>query len=469
MKPNGQINKHDHDVPENMYKPENEREPGWIDRDRLIRIEQEELESIGIKTSSARRTTSKTGRKSQSHERQTTDKRPNEQPDQWPLQTMKTQPRSPPVEEVEEEEEQEREEDRSNWDLRTPEEIAEDNSRATQIYTNPTLRKSGSRIPVLAASSIPISSDRVGRETPQSRKRGASGTGEDGGIAYPKTRARAGSAGSQHLLDTAEQANDSPRAASKTGSPTKMKPIATPSPQHATAMRKVTPASGVRKPSANTHKPRTPSTSNTNSPSQARPSTRSGTNPDRPRTAVNRPEGDPPWLATMNKPDPMLPPDQQIIPTHARRQQQNQWNEEGAVPKTYARDFSPLALHTADGLVKQPSPPLATENKNPLEHLSPAEEKRDSLRSNEKDENAWPLKPMPSVRSTSTGRPGTSGSIGGYSTMPKVVSSPPTTQLQSPRISNNPSINQGQRIQQLPIPPDDLGKKEKSCGCCIVM
>jgi len=40
---------------------------------------------------------------------------------------------------------------------------------------------------------------------------------------------------------------------------------------------------------------------------------------DRPHTPVNRPEGDAPWLATMFKPDPLLPPDQQMLPTHAKK------------------------------------------------------------------------------------------------------------------------------------------------------
>lgn len=34
---------------------------------------------------------------------------------------------------------------------------------------------------------------------------------------------------------------------------------------------------------------------------------------------INRPEGEPPWLATMYKPDPHLPPDEQMLPTHAKR------------------------------------------------------------------------------------------------------------------------------------------------------
>ena len=56
----------------------------------------------------------------------------------------------------------------------------------------------------------------------------------------------------------------------------------------------------------------------------------------------------------MYKPDPRLPPDQQIIPTHAKRQQQAQWSEAGAIPTTYDREFSPLAVQTENEL-KQPA------------------------------------------------------------------------------------------------------------------
>lgn len=34
---------------------------------------------------------------------------------------------------------------------------------------------------------------------------------------------------------------------------------------------------------------------------------------------IDRPEGEAPWLATMYKPDPHLPPDEQMLPTHAKR------------------------------------------------------------------------------------------------------------------------------------------------------
>jgi hypothetical protein len=42
--------------------------------------------------------------------------------------------------------------------------------------------------------------------------------------------------------------------------------------------------------------------------------------PNRPITPSQRkPSGDAPWLATMFRPDPLLPPDQQMLPTHAKK------------------------------------------------------------------------------------------------------------------------------------------------------
>jgi hypothetical protein len=165
----------------------------------------------------------------------------------------------------------------------------------------------------------------------------------------------------------------------------------------------------------------------------------------------------------MYKPDPRLPPDQQIIPTHARKQQQALWTEAGAVPSTYDRGFSPLAVNTPEGLVKLSSPAAVTEKPE--------------------DQGAWPLKPMTSVRRDSDQRPGTSGSqTAGYSTMPNVqnlavkspVASLSQSPGQSPLRSTFPSTKDGgptPRMQQQRFEEEDqTGKKEKGClGCCTVM
>lgn len=448
--PNGSnvnVNHGDHDVPENMYGDEDDPD-GWIHRDKLARIESQELQAAGMNLPTARRQTSMNGRKSHTADRISDDA---ESGTQKPYgREDKRQRISSPLEEEDGPPEQ------TNWDLRSPEEIAaEEAAQTSPLYINPVLRKSGSRIPVLTSSPLPIPQEHIERETPLPRSRAASGNaGDSQETTLPRLRKRGNSASSQVLLDDGELVNSTPTPTypakpSTQASPTKSKtaksPISTPT---TNGTRKTTPT--ARKPSNPVSTG--PATGSATSSPAVRPGTRTG-DPTRPRTAINRPEGDPPWLATMYKPDPRLPPDQQIIPTHAKRQQQAQWAEAGAIPNTYDREFSPLAVHTENGL-KQPTPPAPmSDNKN------------------EEANNAWPLKPMLSVRSTSTGRPGTSGSgTAGYSTMPKVITSPPIGRVHSPGIqAPNTGTFAPTRMQQLP-PPEDLPKdKEKSCGCCVVM
>src|SRR6201999_1549016 len=90
--------------------------------------------------------------------------------------------------------------------------------------------------------------------------------------------------------------------------------------------------SGARKASATRggisgqQRPRTRSAQHKESPTQ-RPGTRSGETP--PGSSNKRPEGDPPWLSSIYSPDPKLPPEQQLLPTVAKRLQQEQWEREG--------------------------------------------------------------------------------------------------------------------------------------------
>lgn len=440
----------DSDIPENMYMPAEDDPEGWIHRDKLAKIESEELQAAGINLAKARRNVTKPGPRDTSRGRRSEDRNPSEQ--RRPEVEESVRPRlTEPVEEAEEDE-------RSNWDFRTPEEIAE--STPSPIYSNPVLRKSGSKIPVLTSSPLPIPQESIERHTPLVRKRTISNsmTPEEG-IPVLKTRMRRGSTGSQPLQDEGDSTMVTTPTASKlltpkSASPTKSRPkTAQGSPPDGSSGRK-TSSNTTRKPSTNAKPAPTPATT------QQRPGTRSG-ELDRPRTAVNRPEGDPPWLATMYKPDPRLPPDQQIIPTHARRQQQAQWEDEGAVPRTYDRNFSPLAIHTGNGQVKMPSPIIPSS--------APIQEKEGA----EGDDggSAWPLKAIGGLRNSGTGslRPDTGGSAnGGYSTMPRV-----TNPVQSPRMGSITSVPtqpptrmQVQRMQQ-----DDNEEKvkEKSCGCCVVM
>jgi hypothetical protein len=444
------VNKIVHDIPENMYLDEDDPD-GWIHRDKLARIESEELQAAGISLPTTRRAIGKNSRTGSSLERSSEEvNRPEISTQRSYGREEKRQRVSSPVEE------EESPHDRANWDLRSPAEIAADEAaQASLVYINPVLRKSGSRIPVLTSSPLPIPQEHIERDTPLPRSRAASGTmGENQEMVTPRLRKRGNSGGSQVLLDDGGPVNGTPTPAnanvatgnsSLQGSPSKAKTAKSPTvtPVTSTA-RKTTP---VTRKTSNQTKTGTTATSNL-SPA-ARPGTRSGES-DRPKTAINRPEGDPPWLATMYKPDPRLPPDQQIIPTHAKRQQQAQWSEAGAIPTTYDREFSPLAVHDENGL-KQPSPP------------APVSEK-------EEQASAWPLKPMLSVKSTSSGRPGTSGSgTAGYSTMPKVVNTPPVGSITSPMMQSPTAVTASPNRLRQQQPPEDPKQKESGCGCCIVM
>jgi hypothetical protein len=444
------VNTIDHDIPENMYRDEDDPE-GWIHRDKLARIESEELQAAGITLPTARRVISKNDRRGTSVDRSAEEVNKLELgPQRSYGREEKRQRISSPVEEEDNPQEQ------RNWDLRTPAEIAADEAtQSSPVYINPVLRKSGSRIPVLTSSPLPIPQEHIERDTPLPRSRAASGTAsENQEMVAPRIRMRGNSAGSQVLLDDGEPVNGTPTPApgnaaagksSVQGSPTKAKPVKSPTGTPVTStVRKPTPT--TRKASNTT---KTSAATTSNSSPAARPGTRSGET-ERPRTAINRPEGDPPWLATMYKPDPRLPPDEQIIPTHAKRQQQAQWSEAGAIPKTYDREFSPLEVHTEDGL-KQPTPSAAVPEM-------------------EDQANTWPLKPMLSVRSTSTSRPDTSGSAtAGYSTMPKVVNTPPMGSITSPRVqSPTGGTFEPNRLHQQQQPPEEAEQKE-GCGCCVVM
>ena len=445
---------YDNEVPENMYRPQENDPEGWIHRDKLAKIESEELQAAGINLSSARRGRSKSGKRDGSRSRKSeesfnsgTGERGEEK-----------KPRlSEPVQE------EEVDEDRSEWDLRSPEEIAHD-SQASQMYSQPPLKKSGSRIPVLTSSPHPIPPERLDRDTPLPRKRTISNSMVPDEIALlGKTRTKDDNNYQNGVeeLATPTHKRVGSREGSKPSSPMKKDKLATATPPTASAasLRKVTPSS-LRKPSGPVKAGNGPL-----SPTGSTHRDRS-VETDRPRTAVNRPEGDPPWLATMYKPDPRLPPDQQIIPTHARKQQAAQWADDGSVPKAYDRDFTPIAVHQPEELAKRlsvtPSSPAVVDN---------AEKEQEG-----QGGQAWPLKPMSSVRSTHSNRPGTSGSItGNYSTMPKVAPSPILISSQSPRVGGlasprmaaAPSRLQEQRRDQ--EEKDDDGTVKKGCGCCIVM
>lgn len=182
-----------------MYRPENHDPEGWIHRDKLAKIESEELQAAGVNLANAR-SRSQSGIKS-------TRSRSSQEPDS--RREEKRQRLQSPAE-IEDEV------DGTDWDLRLPEEIEADNpAAASQIYANPVLRKSGSKIPILTSSPVPIPAERYERDTPIARKRTASGTMSfEGDLNMAKMR---NNGSSKDDSDTASLAI----ASSKHGSPQK--------------------------------------------------------------------------------------------------------------------------------------------------------------------------------------------------------------------------------------------------------
>ncbi|RFU28069.1 hypothetical protein B7463_g8275, partial [Scytalidium lignicola] len=367
--------------------PDNSR---WIHRDKLARIESEELQAAGIILPRTR-ATSKSGRRDHKNDQ----KRPR-------VGSIPTEEEGIP--------------ENAGWDLRTPEEAAEDVNDPYR-HLNGSL-KGLSRIPVNKASPLPIPIDYLERDTPMIRKQSGL-AGDDESISNSRTRGRSES------VKAFEETAATPPSGKKAGSD--MSPLKkTAAPKKGSANR--APSAGQR--------PKTRSGSNNST--LARPPTRSG---DGTPSTNKRPEGDPPWLATMYKPDPRLPPDQQLLPTVAKRLQQEQWEKEGKFGNIYDKEFRPL-----NDELFQPPPEITSP---PSEQPQKTEER----------EAEWPLKD-PKASQLSSGRPGTS-SGGTYSTMPKITGVPQGSGIANPMTPGHPAV---QRTQESPQDSEKGG-----CGCCIIM
>ncbi|KAJ5948710.1 hypothetical protein N7454_002017 [Penicillium verhagenii] len=393
----------------------------WIHRDKLAKIESEELHQAAIIFQRRIRAESKSSagreRSHDSHQSGSASvSSPNaEYPEPWP-QMHESSQNGPGNGENNE---------RQHWDLRRPEEIAADEA-AAGFYNHPGLRKSSSRIPIAASSPVPLV---PGRDSRGPRSRAATDEDDEGRgrraseplaldmePSTPSTGSRPGSRGFNGFNTTQNTpAKKTPGKVTGSGN----RKTSAPPPNN----RKTSSTARSRAVSGNTTQ---------------RPTTRSGE--IRPTTAANRPEGDPPWLATMYKPDPRLPPDQQMLPTLARKMQQEQWEKEGRTPNTYGRDFAPLAVYPND-LPRVP-PKVEDENEEPVE---------DSQQMNTLQ---MEIEEPPKARTPEPPRPNTST---GYSTMPKVQDTPPMG------LTPNPNW------QPPVVTAQEKPKKEKSCGCCVVM
>ena len=457
-----------------MYLDEDPESSKWVHRDKLAMIESHELQEAGIKLprhSSLRgRSNSKPkGRRghSRGHSRQQSVNGDSEQAreklgagedKQQRLQSPVRQEEGTPNNDLDT-----RKSD-MNFDLRTPEEIAANpyDSSSSPAYRQQGLRSGSSRIPLPTSSPMPIPQEHRERHTPLPRTRGASGSWDEDGLVYNKSRPRSQSVGSPILLDESRPLSDT--RTSMTSAPTGESPSTSPSKQR--AVGKPVKTDNARKASTAlrnvSEQPKARSTSvNSRSSPATRPKSRSGLEA-RPATATNRPEGEAPWLATMYKPDPRLPPEQQLLPTHAKRLQQEQLDQQAKVAGSDSRrpqPFSPVAVHTHNGL--QPPSPVTKMAPRDMNEKSPAG-----------NQPGWPLKPSPKPSTMNIngggggGSPGGASDHGGYTTVPKVRTTPPTGTISSPR----PMVQQAPRGQPDRERLDEKGKqKEKGCNCCAVM
>lgn len=433
--------------------PAEEQDEGWIHRDKLREIEIQEMEQAGMRIRQPRRSASTgPGASQRSTSRsmsRTGIRRPmsREQLGESPVEDngygdfKRKRVSTIPAADASEEQEAEYHH-RNDSELRILDELA-----APPDFRQHSGRPSTSRIPVSKVSPMPVPHAMVDRDSPLPRSRHGSNnwSGNWDDMQYAR-RARGGSVGSQVLLD-----DDGYRTTSRPVS-SHMRPSDDKGLPKARVPNKDTPTSGGRKtsgprpPTANAHKPRVRSGA-----SMLRPASSSG-----PKNPINRPEGDAPWLASMYKPDPRLPPEEQMLPTHAKRlagvDTTTEWDIDdgtyGAGPDIPQNDYQQPSFEQQPRLSPKPGSPT----KSPT---SP----------NPQDNSAWPLGGGDTANEPSSPRPGTSG---GYRITPTIATRPvlPTNPTSEKDI-NSPH-NPTPRVPDFDKDEDEPPKK-KGCMGCVVM
>lgn len=418
-------------------------ENNWIHRDKLKEIETRELEEAGFRVGRASRSNSR----SQSATRRSRDRTNSETTEATQNGDDRFEPRKV-VSPIPAEDEEAAEQDYA-WSLHNQEETALESNPASPRL-NHAVRPSTSRIPLPKTSGIPVPSSVADRDAPLPRSRTGSANWNGDAIAASGARVRSGSIGSQALLDDPDDGRQTTppyshnrNVSSGSGSPPKSPQK---SPMKAKTPGKPNPMSGARKTSVQKTQPKNRTTSGASPPK--RPGTAGGSI-SRPTTS-HRPEGEAPWIATMYKPDPRLPPDQQIIPTHAKRMQQEKWENEGRVGSMYDKDFRLLN--------NDEMPDKRLSQIQPLDF--------EAAQANE----TWPLsnsaKEQPSLEKVDTNNPKSPTlEQGGYKLTPTIPQGPRSP---SPRLA--PAIEPPQSrptTTRVPEPKEDAEAK-KGC-CCIVM
>ena len=346
-------------------------------------------------------------------------------------------------------------------------------------------RPGTSRIPIPASKPASYDDD----DSPLEISRQRSGSTSMG---MQQQRARSKSSGTQPAFQQAD-GKTTPRSRLPSISTT---PQGSPPKEYGTSKGNGTPTknktASARKPSGTQPRSRAGSTDTSKRP----------TTSDRPRPPTARPEGEAPWIATMYKPDPRLPPDQQMLPTHAKRLAQEQAEAEARA----ARDAEQSGIHLANeeppdvnasAEAQEPSGPP-----NVIKAMeSPGEVPQTGLDNTDQDQTlqppthtdddrlgqSWPL--STSGEAEANGHPPSSRTISPakeYNIMPRVPSQQ-DRRFSSNYIANHQIRTLGHSTEQereanaaqapvhqpitLQPPKAEEGKEKKKggCGCCVVM
>ncbi|KAI4720004.1 hypothetical protein E4T48_03837 [Aureobasidium sp. EXF-10727] len=436
--------------------PDPERS-AWIHRDKLARIESQELAAAGFGAPRNRRQSRSDSRSaSRSASRNPTSRVPASQ---LAFSSEVNTPRVPGFEE-QSGAGANQDQDSDEYEERLQEEPRVDRN----MYSRSLPRSTLSRIPVARASPAPVAQSVVERDSPLPR----SMSGSLGDSASSRTRSR--SLGNPAMIAeptstrTAIPSKPRPRSSHIQDSPSvdESPSLTTRTTQsmnavtRAKAMNKAAVGGSVGKKTI----PRTTSKARNTSPKDSpvrRPT--SGSTRSRPTSFHMRPEGEAPWVATMSKPDPRLPPDQQMLPTHAKRAMQGGSDSADEAEQSYPLNIDSLSDEELIRMGALPSP----------EAIKKAEANASEQQATNTPPPPWPLTSIKSDARSQTGS--AKGTNGGYTITPKIA--PPIAPPKSPK----PPVNQSQvtssvhaGVQRMPdLDEKDDGKKKKKLACCIVM
>ena len=283
----------------------------WIDRDKLERIEIQELEQAGIlKPTGTRGPYNALPASYQSEDGVLIRQRTNS--DSSGDEARFYDPGEP------------------DNDLRHPAERAADTKG--QPMQNYQRNRSSSRIPLYTSSLVPVPQHHLERNAPLVRQPPSpENASDDDGSSYKRSRKRSYSASSTVLLTDGTPPTTAVSSAPKTAA----------SPQTGRVK------SNISSPNRSNSKSKTRLSGNssiTKNKTRSNPQLAPSHRPTSSHHSHQAPEGPPPWQLSNYTPDPKLPPDQQIIPTVAKRLQQEQWEKEGVFATVYDKKLRPLKV-----------------------------------------------------------------------------------------------------------------------------